>query len=230
VDQRARISPLQFSLHHHFQFHFFISSSHFNSFLRAIQFIRGSGGEHFPCNLLLTRSVYRFRQPAIRLTGNNMDNTMTIKPWMKWTVVAAVACGLTATVLVQKARAEFPRHGRLLEKLASLGISDEQRDQIHAILREAKPKAEPLVKQFVTERRALRKLVLNGASEAEIRAQVAKVAKAGGDLAVLKSQTAPKIREVLTPEQREKVNEMISEFDDRVDSFIEHLGERIGQE
>jgi Spy/CpxP family protein refolding chaperone len=147
---------------------------------------------------------------------------------MKWTVVAAVACGLTATVLVQKARAEFPRHGRLLEKLASLGISDEQRDKIHAILREAKPKAEPLVKQFVTERRALRTLVLNGAGEDEIRAQVAKVAKTAGDLAVLKSQTAPKIREVLTPEQREKVQEMISEFDERVDGFIEHLGDRLG--
>jgi Spy/CpxP family protein refolding chaperone len=116
----------------------------------------------------------------------------------------------------------------LLEKLASLGISDEQRDKIHAILREAKPKAEPLVKQFVTERRALRTLVLNGAGEDEIRAQVAKVAKTAGDLAVLKSQTAPKIREVLTPEQREKVQEMISEFDERVDGFIEHLGDRLG--
>lgn len=152
---------------------------------------------------------------------------MKIAGWMKWMAVAVVACGLTATVLVQQARAEFPRHGRLLERLASLGITDEQRDQIHAILREAKPKAEPLVKQMVAERRALRGLILNGAPEKDIRAQVTKLAQVGGDLAVLKSQTAPKIREVLTPEQREKVQGMISEFDGRVDSFLEHAGQRI---
>jgi len=152
---------------------------------------------------------------------------MTFKPWMKWTAVAVLACGLTATVLAQKARAEYPRHGRLLEKLASLGISDEQRDEIRAILSEARPKAQPLVKQFVAERRAMRELVLNGASEKEIRVQVQKLARIGGDLAVLKAQTAPKIREVLTPEQREQLQEMIAEFDQRVDSFLERAGEPI---
>src|ERR1051326_612777 len=113
-----------------------------------------------------------------------MEKTMKIQSWMKWTAVAVVACGLAATVLVHKVNAaapmlaqlgsDFPRHGRILEKLASLGITDAQRDQIRAILRDAKPKAEPLVKEFVTERRAMRTLIHNGASEAEIRPQAAK--------------------------------------------------------
>src|SRR5437899_2761915 len=95
-----------------------------------------------------------------------METMMKMQNWMKWTTVAVVACGLTATVLVHKVHAaapilaqlggQFPAHGRILEKLASLGISDDQRTKIHAILADAKPKAEPLVKQLVSERRVMR--------------------------------------------------------------------------
>ena len=153
---------------------------------------------------------------------------------MKWTAVAVVACGLTATVLVHRVQAaapvmsqlggDLPRHGRILEKLASLGITDEQRDQIKAILREARPKAQPLMKQFVTERRTMRTLLHNGASEAEIRAQATKVASVATDLAVLRSQFAPKVKAVLTPEQQKKAQDMISEFDQKVDAAIERAG------
>lgn len=162
---------------------------------------------------------------------------MKIQGWMKWTAVAVVACGLAGTMLVHKANAaapvlaqlggDSPRHGRILEKLASLGITDEQRDQIKAILRDARPKAEPLVKQFVAERRAMRTLIHNGASEAEIRAQATKVASVATDLAVLRAQVAPKVKAVLTPEQQKKMQDMIGEFDQKVDAAIERAGSQI---
>ena len=165
---------------------------------------------------------------------------MRTQRWMKWTAVCAVACGLTATTLVVKAHAaappggllggEFPAHGRFLERLASLGITEDQRDKIRAILREAQPKAQPLVKQFVMEKRAMRSLVLKGASETEIRAQAAKVAAVGTDLAVLKAQVAPQIRAVLTPEQQKKVEAMIEEFDGRVDTIVDRVGQHLEKE
>ncbi len=164
------------------------------------------------------------------LAANRGRNLMKIRGWMKWAAVAAVVCGLTGGLLIHRAQAAaalqpqgsggFPHRGRLLEKLASLGITDQQRDQIRSILQEARPKAEPLMKQLVAERRALRSLILNGASEVDVRAQAAKVAKAGADLAVLRAQVAPKIREVLTPEQRQKLQEMLKEMDSRVDTAI----------
>ncbi len=158
---------------------------------------------------------------------------MKIECWMKWAAVVVAACGLAAPVLVHKAQADpaaaaptqsGAMRGRILEKLAGLGLTEDQRSQIRAILQDAKPKAQPLVKQFVTERRALRALIQNGANETEVRAQAAKVASVGADLAVLRAQVVPKIRAVLTPEQRQKAAEMRAEFDHRVDAAVQDAG------
>lgn len=152
---------------------------------------------------------------------------MTIGPWMKWTAMGGAVVVLSAGMFAHPARAQGlfrERHGRMFERISDLGITAEQWEKIHAIVDEAKPKAEPLVKQFVTERRALRELVLNGGSERDIRAQAEKLARTGGDLAVLKSQVVPPIRAVLTPEQQDKIKDMVGEFDARVDLFLDHLG------
>lgn len=152
---------------------------------------------------------------------------MTIKRWMKWTAAGVAAVVLTAGFCAHRADAQGlfrGRHGKAFERISSLGITPEQWEKIHAIVEEAKPKAEPLVKQFVTERRAMRELVLNGGSESDIRAQAEKLARTGGDLAVLKSQVVPQIRAVLTTEQQDRIKDMVGEFDARVDLFLDHLG------
>ncbi|HEY6229513.1 MAG TPA: hypothetical protein VI282_20500, partial [Verrucomicrobiae bacterium] len=69
-----------------------------------------------------------------------------------------------------------------------------------------------------------RLLILNGASEAEIRAQAAKVASVATDLAVLRAQVVPKLRGLLTPEQQKKVQDMIAAFDQQVDGAIQNAG------
>ena len=154
---------------------------------------------------------------------------MKIRRWMKWTAAGLLTCGLAGVLWVQHADAGplgggHRGDGRFLETIAGLGITDEQRDQIRAILREAKPTAEPLVKRVVAERRALRDLVRHGGTEAEIRSQVNKVAAAVSELVVLKARIAPQVRGVLTPEQQERVAEMIAEFDERVDAWLDHAG------
>lgn len=160
---------------------------------------------------------------------------MRRRSWIKWTAITALVIAVSTAFVVHKSlaapsyRGGFAGHfrgghGTILAKIASLGITDEQREKIHAILLEAKPKAEPLIKQLVAERRALRDLVLNNGSEAEIRAQAQKIAAVGADLAVLKASVAPQVRAVLTPNQQEKIKEMIAEFDDRIDTWLDHLG------
>lgn len=151
---------------------------------------------------------------------------MKRQQWIKAAAVVALAGGLGGWCLpAQAAEAQrSERQGRLVATLADLGITEEQRAQIKAILADVKPQAEPLIKQLVTERRALRGLIQKGASETEIRARASRVAAVATDLAVLRARTAPQIRAVLTPEQRSKLQERWAEWDRRVDAFLERLG------
>jgi Spy/CpxP family protein refolding chaperone len=68
--------------------------------------------------------------------------------------------------------------GALLEKVAELGITGAQKTQIHAILRDSLPNLRPLIKQYLEERRALRRTIhTTPGNEAAIRAQATRVAQ-----------------------------------------------------
>jgi Spy/CpxP family protein refolding chaperone len=118
--------------------------------------------------------------------------------------------------------------GLFAARLAELGVTDAQKEQIHAILRQHLPEVEPLVKQFVTERRALRGLVhADQPDEKAIHAQVSKAARIGADLAVARAHTAQEIKPVLTPEQVEKLKDMRDDADERIDLFLSRIAKRI---
>jgi Spy/CpxP family protein refolding chaperone len=119
------------------------------------------------------------------------------------------------------------RHA-LLGKIAELGVTDAQKQQIHAILRETRPALQPLVKQYVQERRALRKTIHTApVSEAAIRAQAARVAQIEADLDVKRAYVSDRIRAVLTPQQIEKLKELAGSVDEHVDAVLERINERI---
>ena len=119
------------------------------------------------------------------------------------------------------------RHA-LLGKIAELGVTDAQKQQIHAILRQARPTLQPLVKQYVQERRTLRKTIHTApVNEAAIRAQAARVAQIEADLDVKRAYVSDRIRAVLTPPQVEKLKELAGSIDEQVDAVLERINEKI---
>lgn len=124
-----------------------------------------------------------------------------------------------------------PAKGRFAQKLAQLGVTDDQKTQVKAILRNHQPTAGPLIKQVVTERRALRDAIrAETIDEAAIRAQAAKVASLEADLAVQRAHVAHEIRAVLTPGQWQKLKDMQIDVDARVDGFLQRIANRIAED
>src|ERR1041384_1652752 len=87
----------------------------------------------------------------------------------------------------------------LLETIARLNVSDSQKQQIHAILRQARPTLQPPVAQYMQERRGLRKVIHTApVNEQLIRARAGRVAQIEADLAVKRAHVSERIRTVLT--------------------------------
>jgi Spy/CpxP family protein refolding chaperone len=109
--------------------------------------------------------------------------------------------------------------GKLLDRL---GVTAEQKTQIHAVLEKHRPETEPLVRQVVTERRTLRRLIRDGAAdEKAIRSQAAKAASLESDLAVARARTAREVRALLTPGQSAKLAELQAERERKADRWME---------
>ena len=117
------------------------------------------------------------------------------------------------------------------ERLAELGVTSAQKAQVKAILRQHQPTVEPMIHQFVAERRKLRDTIRADAiDEKAIRAQAAKVAGIEADLAVQRAQIVHEIKPVLTPEQIEKLKDMQVDVDERIDGFLARVAKRIAND
>jgi protein CpxP len=119
-------------------------------------------------------------------------------------------------------------NGRFAQRLAQLGVTDAQQAQLKTILRGYQPTVGPLVKEVVTERRALRDTIrAQTVDETAIRAQAAKVASLEADLAVQRAHVAHDIRAVLTPEQLQKLKDMQMDADARFDGLLQRIANRL---
>jgi Spy/CpxP family protein refolding chaperone len=117
------------------------------------------------------------------------------------------------------------RFGR---KLAQLGVTADQKTEVKTILRKYQPTVGPLIKEVVTERRALRDTIRSETiDETAIRAQAAKVASLEADLAVQRAHVSHDIRAVLTPDQWQKLKDMQIDVDARMDGFLHRVANRI---
>lgn len=115
--------------------------------------------------------------------------------------------------------------GDRLEK--ALGLSQEQKEQIHAIFLKHKDEIAPLRKEMVTEKRELRSLLRSDKTdEAAIREQTKKLAATGGDLAVRRAKEFQEVRAVLTPEQIQKFRALQERRDQRIDRMMDRGKER----
>lgn len=148
------------------------------------------------------------------------------------TLAAAVAVGgftLYNAQATERAGAGRFRGGPVLQRVAEkLNLSDEQRAQIKAGLKDEKDSLKNLFTRLHDARKGLREAVhANGATEASVRAASAKVAAVEADLAVERLKLHGKISPILTDEQRGKVAEMEKHVDEFVDSVISRIGERL---
>ena len=122
----------------------------------------------------------------------------------------------------------FAAKGRFARRLAQLGLTDQQKAQVKTILRGYQPTVGPLIKEVVTERRALRDTIrAETIDETAIRAQAAKVAALDSDLAVQRAHVAHDIRAVLTPDQLQKLKDMQIDADARIDGVLHRVANRI---
>ena len=121
--------------------------------------------------------------------------------------------------------------GRFAQKLAQLGVTTDQKTEVKTILRKYQPTVGPLIKQVVTERRALRDTIHTATiDETAIRAQAAKVASLEANLAVQRAHVSHDIRAVLTPDQLQKLKEMEVDVDARIDGFLHRVANRIAED
>ena len=115
----------------------------------------------------------------------------------------------------------FGHRMRMMHALKQVGVTDAQKEQIRGILREQRPQVQPLRKQLVQERRALRDAIQQSpVNESAIRTQSARVAQVQADLAVQRARIADKVRAVLTPDQVSKLKELQAQRDARVDERL----------
>lgn len=125
-----------------------------------------------------------------------------------------------------------PQAGRHFKKMAAeLGLSDQQKQEIKDVFKKDRPRIQPLMKQHLAERRALRSLVqADVIDEAAIRAQSAKVAAVEADLAVQRAKAGQEIRKLLTPEQVQKFKEIQAKRDRKLDEFSSQTGKRLDKD
>ena len=104
----------------------------------------------------------------------------------------------------------------------ALGLLAGQKAQVRAIFEKHRPEFAPLRKELAAEKRVLRDMIQAGpADDASIRAQVAKLAATGADLAVRRAQVAREVRAVLTPEQAGKLEALRAERERKMDRVRE---------
>ena len=137
------------------------------------------------------------------------------------TILTAITVLTIGPVVSRAGDTPRPSHAFLAEKLAELGVTDTQREQIHEILRNHLPATQPLIKQLIEERRKLRQAIrADDLDDKAIRAQATHVATLEADLAVERAHIVHEMKPVLTPEQLEKVKAAQSDSDERFDAFL----------
>jgi len=98
-------------------------------------------------------------------------------------------------------------HGMM--HLHSLNLTEAQRDQVFKIFHDQAPAMHEQMKQVHRSREDLRQLALaERFDEGRARQLADTQAKALAALAVMRAQTMARVREILTPEQRQRLEQM----------------------
>lgn len=114
--------------------------------------------------------------------------------------------------------------------LADLDLTEDQKSQVKAILKDEGPHVEPLVDDLLRARKELSEAVHAGEfDEKAVRAAAAGQARAQAELAVARARVVSRFRAVLTPEQQDRLDALHQRFEERIEKRV-GLGRSIWHE
>lgn len=128
-------------------------------------------------------------------------------------ILLAVAAGLATSALAQRPGGGFGRHhGWMLKHMTkALNLTEAQQTQIKNIMADGEAKTRPLMQQLRQNEQAENANMNGTFNETEARAFAGKQAQITTDLIVEKQRTQSQIYAVLTPEQRQKAQQLMQE-------------------
>ena len=106
--------------------------------------------------------------------------------------------------------------GGMIRALSSLDLTEDQKTQVKAILKDEQPKLEPLVDAVARSRKALFEAVHSRTfDEKTVRSAASDSAKASADLALERARIVSRFRGLLTDEQQTRLETIKQRFEDR---------------
>lgn len=146
-------------------------------------------------------------------------------------ILMAVAAGLATSALAQRPGRGFGHHsGWMLKHMAKeLNLTDAQQTQIKGIMADGKTRTKPLRQQLRQNEQAENANINGTFNESQARAFAGKQAQIMSDLMVEKQRTRSQVYAVLTPEQRQKAQQLMQERQQRWQSRMKKHTEQIQQ-
>ena len=132
-------------------------------------------------------------------------------------ILMVVAAGLATAALAQRPNGGFGRHsGWMLKHMTKeLGLTEAQQTQIKGIMADGKTRMKPLLEQLRQNEQAENSSSNGTFNENQARAFAGKQAAIMADLMVEKQRTRSQVNAVLTPEQRQKAQQLMQERQQR---------------
>jgi periplasmic protein CpxP/Spy len=166
--------------------------------------------------LIITEDV---KVPAAKSAGGAHMKTR----YFKIAAVVLVLAVMTAIAVSQTVkRAHMRGHGMfggpmLGMYVHQLDLTDAQRAQVKAIMAKERPALQPLMQQMSQGHSQLRDLVMSGSfDEGKARELASQQTQAMTELAVQHARIASEMVQVLTPEQKTKLNALITQHEQRM--------------
>ncbi len=116
--------------------------------------------------------------------------------------------------------------GRLLVLRSEIGITDEQKSKVRAVVKNHRSEIVPVAKAVHEKRKALRDLVLDKPNDQPaIRTAANELGKAIADASVVASRVVTDARKVLTPEQDKQIRSFRANVDKSVETWLDQIGQ-----
>ena len=154
---------------------------------------------------------------AITLTALLLVSTFSIYTFAK-TKANEASLETMFGVDGKQEKRDHPILRRILQRIAvKLDLTDEQKAQIRQILENEKPTVQPIVQDAIATRRLILESTKNGNfDETQVRALATRQAQNVANLIVERERVKTQIYQVLTPEQRAKVEQMKEQFEQKI--------------
>jgi protein CpxP len=114
--------------------------------------------------------------------------------------------------------------GHALRMLRELDLTEAQREQVRSVFEEVERSGVP--DRLREARESLQEAVESGADEATLRQHAAELGEAEGDAAVELARVRSRIQEILTPEQRQELEQLKAQAKERMEMHRRHREER----